>query len=153
MVPPYRGCGWHTTAQSRGQSREPAKSSGSSSKASSLPAGPARKWLSIRRALYQVRSVGAVVGELHVDAEVRLAQQLDHRLQHVAVAAGYAHEIALNGSLHLQLAVLDFLDDFARLFGGNPLLQRDLLAHAGTGRGNYRPVGEAFPRPLARHQL
>ena len=63
-----------------------------------------------------------------------LAQQLDDRLQRVAVAAGDAHEIALDGGLHLQLAVLDLLDDLARLLDGDALLQRDLLPHGGARR-------------------
>ena len=61
------------------------------------------------------RSIGTVIGELHVDAEIGVAQQLDYRLQDIAVAARNTHEIGLNRSLYLQLAVFDFLDDFARL--------------------------------------
>ena len=51
--------------------------------------------------------VGAVVGELHVDAEIVAAQQRDHFLQRVAIFAGDAHQVALDGRLHFLLAVLD----------------------------------------------
>src|SRR5271157_4327487 len=83
-----------------------------------------------------VPSVGAVVGELRVDAEIGLAQQLDDLLESVAVAAGDAHEIALDGGLHPELAVLDLLHNLAGFFRGDALLQRDLLAHRGAGGGN-----------------
>ena len=81
-------------------------------------------------------SVGAVIDELHVDTEIALAQQLDRHLQGVAIFARYAYEIALNGSLHLQLAVLNLFDDFAGFLGGDALLQRDLLPHRLAGGGN-----------------
>ena len=66
--------------------------------------------------------VGPVIGELHVDAEIRIAEQLDGLLQDVAVAPADAHQVALNGGLHFQLAVLDFLDDLAGLLDRNALL-------------------------------
>src|SRR5260370_28784318 len=42
-------------------------------------------------------SVGPEIDELHVDAEVRLAHQLDRVLQRVSILAADAHEIALDG--------------------------------------------------------
>src|SRR5215831_7680100 len=90
------------------------------------------------------RSVGTVIGELHVDAEIALAQQLDNRLQHIAVLARHAHEVALDRGLHLQLAVLDLLDDLARLLRSDALLQRDLLPHGGPRGGNDGAIGEAL---------
>src|SRR6185503_6604454 len=123
---------WHSTATSRGSG-----CSGSSNNDSRRPAGPAMKWLSIRRGT----SVGAVIGELHVDAEIALAQHLDHRLQDVAVASRDPHKIALDRRLHLQLAVFDLLDDLARFLGWDPLLQRDFLLDGRTGGRNDRAVG------------
>ena len=66
-------------------------------------------------------------------------------LQDIAILAADAHEIALDGSLDLELAVLDLLDDLARLFGGDALLQRDLLAHRGPAAGMIGP----YSRPLS----
>ena len=48
MVPPYSGCGWHSTTASPGASPG-AGASGSSSRASRLPAGPAMVCDSMRR--------------------------------------------------------------------------------------------------------
>src|SRR5436309_2454201 len=112
MVPPWSGWGWQTKTASRGS-----RSSGSSSKASRRPAGPWIQCDSMRRAT----SVGAEVDELHVDAEIALAEQLDHRLEHIAILAGDPHKVALDRGLHLELAVLDLLDDLARLLDGDPL--------------------------------
>src|ERR1035438_5556760 len=98
-------------------------------------------------------SNGPVIGELHVDAEIGVAQQLDDALQCVAVATADAHQVALDGGLHLQFAVLDLAHDLARLLDGNALLQRDLLLHRGAGRRNERPVGQPLQRHLALHQL
>ena len=47
-------------------------------------------------------SVGAVIGELHIDAEIGVAEELDDGLQDVAVAAGDTDEIALDGGLHFK---------------------------------------------------
>ena len=76
-----------------------------------------------------------------------------HFLQRVAIPAGHAHQVALNRGLHLLLAVLDRLHDLARLLDGDALLQRDLLAHGGTGRGSDGPERQALQRHLALHQL
>src|ERR1039457_3255997 len=120
MVPPWIGWGWQTTAATRGS-----RSSGSSNRASSRPTGPGIQCDSIRRAT----SIRAVVDELRVDAEIALAEQLDCSLENVAVFAGNAREVTIDGSLHFELAVLDLLDDLARLFDGDALLERDLLFH------------------------
>src|ERR1700680_1374203 len=94
--------------------------------------------------MVRATSIGAVIGELHVDAEIALAKQLDHRLQRIAVAAGNTHKIALDRGLYFQLAVLDLLDDFARLFSGDALLHGYLLAHRGTRGRNHGAIGEAL---------
>src|SRR5882762_9835088 len=83
-----------------------------------------------------------VVGELHVDAQVRPLQQLDHRLQIVPVLAGHTHLVALDGGLHLDLGPLDGLDDLPGLLGGNPFLEGDALSHRPPERLLDRPVGE-----------
>src|ERR1022692_463434 len=98
-------------------------------------------------------SNGPVIGELHVDAEIGVAHQLDDALQCVAVATADAHQVALDGGLHLQFAVLDLAHDLARLLDGNALLQRDLLLHRGAGRRNERPISQPLQRHLALHQL
>src|ERR1700682_4489511 len=98
MVPPCWGCGWQTSAASRG-----GPSSGSSSNASRRPAGPARNSDSIRRGIL----VRAVIGELNVDAEIVALDECDDLLQRVAVLAADADHVALDGGLDLLLAVLD----------------------------------------------
>src|SRR5215471_2478864 len=145
MVPPYSGCGWHTSAASVG-----GRSSGSSSCASSVPTGPSIRWDSMRRA---TRLVGPVIGELHVDTEIAAAEQRDRLLERVSIASAHAHHIGLNGRLHLQLAVLDFLDDLAGFLDWNPLLQGDLLFHRGPGCGDDRTIDQALQRHLSLDQL
>ncbi len=80
-------------------------------------------------------------------------KQRDGGLQGVAIFAGDAHEIALDGDLDLQLAVLDLLHDVARLLGGDSLLQGDLLLHGGAGGGNDLAVDQALQRHLALDQF
>src|SRR5579872_4363199 len=135
MVPPNSGCGWHKTQISTG-----ARSSGSSTSVSSFPAGPSSRCDSIRRG----NLVGPEIDKLHIDAEIAAAQQLNHLLQGVPVAAANAHQIRLNGSLYLQLAVFDLLDDLPRLLDGDALLQADFLVDGGSGRRNQRPVLQAL---------
>src|SRR5213594_3368705 len=67
------------------------------------------------------------VRELHGDAEVALAQELDDRLQLVLLLARDPHVIPLDGDLDLELGVLHQLHDLARLVGGDALLEVDLL--------------------------
>ena len=71
----------------------------------------------------------------------------------VAILAGYPHQIALNGGLHLLLTILDDAHDFASLLDGDPLLQGDLLAHAGTGRRHDRAIGQGLQRHMAFDHL
>src|SRR5271157_3438119 len=86
-------------------------------------------------------SVGSIVGKLHVDAEIALLQHGDDFLQRVAVFAADAHQVALNGSLHFLLRVLDDLDNLARLLDGDALLHGDALAHRRSGGGLDCTVG------------
>src|SRR5947208_3091801 len=75
------------------------------------------------------------VRELHGDAEVALAQELDDRLQLVLLLARDPHLIALDGDLHLELAVLHQLHDLARLVGRDTLLEVDALLGGAGGPG------------------
>src|SRR4051812_6311959 len=109
MVPPCCGWGWQTSAMPI------AAWSGSSSRASRRPAGPARNRLSILRGIGYGLLIRPVIGELHVDAEVVSAQERNDLLQRVAILGGNADEIALDGSLRFLLAVLDGFDDIAGL--------------------------------------
>ena len=63
-------------------------------------------------------SVAAVVGELHVDAEVFGLQRRDRLLQHIAVLAADPQQVALNGGLDFEFAVFDDFDDLFGFFGG-----------------------------------
>src|SRR5437667_12803353 len=90
--------------------------------------------------------VRAVIDELHVDAEIGFAQQLDGGLQRVPILSADAHKIALNGSLYFQLAVLDLLDDLPRLLDGDALLQRHLLFHARPGGLNHLAIAQSLKR-------
>ena len=58
--------------------------------------------------------VGTVICELQLDSEIGLAEHLNDFLKNVAALATDAYNVALDGGLHLHLAVLDLLDD---LFG------------------------------------
>src|SRR5215469_13486649 len=75
-------------------------------------------------------SVAEVV-ELQRQIELRAAQQLDGRLQVVALLARHPHLLALDAGLHLELRVLDQARDLPADLGVDPLLEQHLLA----GRG------------------
>src|SRR5262245_11032575 len=80
------------------------------------------------------RPLPPIVAELQCDAEVLFSQQTHHFLQIVSGPRADAQLIALNRRLDLlQLRILDELDDVPRLFGGDSLLQRDLLTHRAVG--------------------
>src|ERR1044071_3540161 len=66
----------------------------------------------------------AVVGELHVDAQVGLLEELHDGLQVVEALARDAHLVGLDGGLHLELAALDQLHDLARVVGRDAFLHR-----------------------------
>ena len=57
--------------------------------------------LTCKCARIAVRSIGAVVGELQIHAQIFAAQQGDDRLQLVAVLARYSDSIALDAGLRL----------------------------------------------------
>jgi hypothetical protein len=62
-----------------------------------------------------------------------LAQQRDGLLQVIALLAADAHAVAHDRGLHLELALLDRLDDLLRERGVEALAQRDALARALAG--------------------
>src|SRR5438270_8202591 len=77
-----------------------------------------------------VSSGRTVVRELHIQAEILLFEESDDGLQFVTIFAAHAHGVALYRCLHLALRILYRFDDILRLFGGDALLQRDLLTDA-----------------------
>src|SRR5262245_63630186 len=91
--------------------------------------------------------VRPVVSELHVNAEIVIAQGRDDLLQNVAVAARDAHGVALNRRLRFELGVFDELDDLFGLLLGNPLLQSDSLAN----RPAQSRLDAAVSQTLERH--
>src|SRR5208337_5469198 len=80
-----------------------------------------------------VPSVGSIIRELHVDAEIALLQHGDDFLQRIPVFTADANQVALDGRLHFFLRVFDDLDYLARLLNGHALLHRDALAHRRSG--------------------
>src|ERR1044072_6483613 len=69
--------------------------------------------------------IRAVIRKPHVYVEILLLQKRDDLLKRIAVFARYAHEIAVDRSLHSEFGVLDVLHYVARLFDGDALLKRD----------------------------
>src|SRR5205823_8861458 len=87
-----------------------------------------RRGLAAPRRCQDRLSVAEVL-ELRVDPELVLlsAHQLHDRLQVVPGLARHAHAVALDGALHLELRVLDQLDDRLRLFRLDSLREGDRL--------------------------
>src|SRR5512146_2551767 len=105
---------------------------------------PARPNPEVVAALEDPRGLRAVVEKLRVDTELLFAQELDDRLQLVAIAAENAYLALLNLGLHLALRALDELDDLPRLFDGNALLQLDPLPDAPASGGFHRAAAQRF---------
>src|SRR5262245_20162544 len=61
------------------------------------------------------RTPSAIIGELHVEAQGRIAQHLDGSLQFVLALSLDPHLIALDRRLHLEPARLEDLHDLFRL--------------------------------------
>src|SRR6185312_9986464 len=97
--------------------------------------------------------VGPVVGELHVDAKILVAQKRNYLLQRVPIFAAHAHGVALNGSLNFQLRVLDELHDLARLLDRDALLKRNPLPDRRSGCGFNCSVNQTFERDLPFDEL
>src|SRR5208283_498016 len=95
----------------------------------------------------------AVVGELQRDAEVSGAQLGHDLLQRVAVLARYAHGVAQNAGLRLQLHLLDQRNHLPGLLRRNPLHQLDLLPDRGVCGGLNLFVLQVLQRDAALHQL
>src|ERR1019366_7701906 len=124
-----------TRHASRGVPSSPSCASGSSSSASSFPAGPSNSRDSIRLGTGSVRPE---VDELQFDAEIAAFQKRYRLLERVAVLAADAHQIAIYGGLHFELAVFDCPGDVLRLLGGNTRRECDfLLDRRPGGRLNH----------------
>jgi len=82
-----------------------------------------------------------------------LAQQGDDLLQRVAILAGDAHDVGVDAGLHLELGILNELDDFFRLLNGDALLHFDLLADGAAGGRLDFAVLEGLERDVALGQL
>ena len=95
----------------------------------------------------------AIVRELNVDPEIGLTNQGDDLLQAVAVFAGDADDLSVDGGLYLLLGILDELDDLTRLFNGDALLELDLLADGGAGGGLDFAVFKGLERDIALDEL
>src|SRR5262245_10834736 len=94
----------------------------------------------------ETRLLRAVVGELHLDTQVLLPEELDHRLEVVPVLAEHADLVLLDLRLDLELRVLDEAHDLLRLLHRDPLLDVDPLAHGATRRGLDLAVAERLER-------
>src|SRR5215475_8885531 len=87
------------------------------------------RWAGAERMFAITVLVRPIVSELHVNAEIVIAQGRDDLLQDVPVAARDSHGVALNRRLHFELRVFDEFDDLFGLLLRNALLQRDPLAN------------------------
>jgi len=83
------------------------------------------------------------VHELKLDAEVVPAHRVNGGLQVVSVLACNAHLVLLNRYLHLELRVLDVLDNRARLLGLDPFLDLDDDAGAALAGWLYPVLSKA----------
>src|SRR5512143_2156967 len=115
-----------------------------------VPARPNKGVVATRESPAGLR---AIVEKLHVDPEVLFAQELDDRLQLVPVAAEDPDLGLLDLRLHSALGPLHELDDLARLFDGDALLQLDPLPDAPAPGGFHRAAAQRLERNLTLHQL
>src|SRR5215216_5790090 len=91
-------------------------------------------------------SVRAIVRKLHVNAEVFILQLGDYVLKRVAIAAGHAHDVTLNGSLDLCFTVLNELDDLFGFLLRDTFLDSCALSHCATRSRFDIAVAECFQR-------
>src|SRR5262245_2479880 len=105
------------------------------------------RWAGAERMFAITVLVRPVVSELHVNAEIVIAQGRDNLLQRVAVAARDAHGVALDRRLHFELRVFYELDDLFGLLLRNALLQSDTLANR-PAQGRF---DTAVSQSLERH--
>src|ERR1039457_1366372 len=98
-------------------------------------------------------SVRAVVRKLQLQSKILAPQQGNNLLQFVAVLAGYPDSIALSAGLRLLFRVLHQANNLLGLFGGDALLQLDLLPHALPRRFFQLLVGQILQRDSPLHQL
>src|SRR6185295_3305508 len=71
-------------------------------------------------------------------------QLSDNVLERVAIAAGHADEVTLNGSLYLGFTVLDELNDLFGFLLRATFLDRSALSHRTTRRRLDLAVAECF---------
>src|SRR6476469_8302973 len=97
-----------------------------------------------RRNIRGPSSVAEVV-ELHVDGEhVRvLPEQRDRLLEIILVLAGDPQRVTLDGSLNLELAVLEQLDELLALLHRDALLERERLLYLAQRRRVF--IAEFYP--------
>src|SRR5215510_10244691 len=94
-----------------------------------------------------------VIRELQFQPEVRRPQQLNHFLQQIPALSTHTHQITLNGCLHLDFAVFDFLYDLFGLLDWNTGLDGNFLTRRGTSRGSNWAISEVLKRHFAFGQL
>src|SRR5689334_17699354 len=99
------------------------------------------------------RGAVTVVGELHRDPELVLAEQLHHGLQLVLLLPADADLIALDRHLDLQLRVLHELHDLPALVDRDPLLEPDVLLRAARRPGLDLAPFERLQRHLPAREL
>src|SRR5512141_2272894 len=97
-------------------------------------------WL-MRTAILPRRSA-AIVRELEGNPEILAAQERADALQVVLLLSGHADLLSLDGRLHLELGVLDRLDDLLRLLRGDAVEDGDLLPHGRLRGGLHLAVVE-----------
>src|SRR4051794_36529458 len=116
--------------------------------------GPAGRTLPDRGGTREFpRALLAEVHELELDVEVLAAEGRDAGLEIVSLLAGHAELLLLDAGLHLELLVLDPLEDRAGVVLIDPLgdLREDLGA-ALAGRLHLADV-EVLERDLPLHEL
>ena len=69
----------------------------------------------------------AEIGELEGLTQLATANQRHHLLQIITLLAGYPNLVTLNGGLHLDLGILDQLDQFLGHVAFDPLLELHFL--------------------------
>src|SRR5215475_3773869 len=105
------------------------------------------RWAGAERMFAITVLVRPVISELHINAEIVIAQGRDDLLQNVSVTARDSHGVALNRRLHFEFRVFDVLDDLFGLLLRDALLQRDSLANSPAERRFQTAVSQ----PLERH--
>src|SRR5215475_10944557 len=80
------------------------------------------RWAGAERMFAITVLVRPVVSELHVNAEIVIAQGRDDLLQNVSVTARDSHGVALNRRLRFEFRVFNEIDDLFSFLLGDALL-------------------------------